>query len=55
MIRSSRHQRLYVVRQGRRRDLELVLKPADRHPDLARADQRTIDLEPGRVAQGFES
>ena len=43
-----------MVGQGRRRDLEPVLELADRHPGLARTDQRTIDLEPGRVTKRFE-
>src|SRR5882757_3078231 len=48
------HQRLDVMGEGGGRDLQLVLQPADRHAGLAGANQRAIDLEPGRVAQGFE-
>src|SRR5579863_6900841 len=43
-----------VMRKRGGRDLEPVLQFADRHPGLARADQRAVDLEPCRIAQGFE-
>ena len=48
-------QRLEMVRQGRGRDIELFLQPADRHALFAGPHQGAVDLEPGRVAQGFQA
>jgi hypothetical protein len=48
------HQRLDMMGQGGRRNLELLLQAADRHSGIAGAHQSPIDLQPGWVAQRFE-
>ena len=51
---ANHHQRFDVMRKGRGSDLQLVLQAADRQTRVARANQRSVDFKPGRIAQGFE-
>src|SRR4051812_17061575 len=43
-----------MVRERRRRDLQLLLQPPDRKAGIAGAHQCAIDLEPRRVAERLE-
>ena len=45
---------MQMVGERRGREPELLLQPADREPGVARSHEGSIDLEPGRIAEGFE-
>ena len=49
------HQMGNVVRKGRGRNVEVLLKVADRQSRSAGFDQQTKHLEPGRIAQLIET
>src|SRR5882672_124728 len=56
-LRDQAHgnQRLDVMGERRRRDLQLFLQASDRHAGLAGADQRTVDFQPRRISEGFKA
>jgi len=51
----DRDQGFDVMRQRRRRDLELFLEAANRHARMTRPDQGPVDLKPCSITQGFEA
>ena len=48
-------QRLEMVRQGRRCDVEPILQLADRHSLLPRPHQRAVDAQSGRITEGLQT
>jgi hypothetical protein len=44
-----------MMRKGRGGDVEPLLQATDRHALFARPHQGAVDLQPGRIAQGFQA
>src|SRR5579872_97352 len=51
---SDHHKRFDVVGQRGGRDFQLVLQAAHSKPRVSGANKRAVNLEPGRITQGFE-